>query len=153
MKNKKLFDKKIIEKSHLNSDLVCYSDGSGDNSSSKNDISYGFVIYEKSTIIHSSKNTHKSDNNSTVKAEILGINDCLSFLISENLHNEKITFFCDNKWVVDWCCNKLSWISKNYEAPYYSAYLSLRELIPNFNNIEFVWIPREYNSVADSLLR
>jgi ribonuclease HI len=153
MKNKNLFDKKIIEKSHLNSDLVCYSDGSGDNSSCENDISYGFVVYEKNNVIHSSKNTHKSNNNSTVKAEILGINDCLSFLLSENLQNENITFFCDNKWVVDWCCNKLTWTSKNYEAPYYSAYLSLREFITNFNKIQFIWIPREYNTFADSLLR
>ena len=83
----------------------------------------------------------------------MGINFCLAFLIKENLQNEKITIFSDSKWVIDWICNKLSWHSRNTEAPYFTAFLEFRKLRLEFSNIEFIWIPREYNSIADSLLR
>ncbi|MBC7525229.1 MAG: ribonuclease H-like domain-containing protein [Flavobacterium sp.] len=148
-----LFDKSVIDFKHKNSNLVCYTDGSGDNMDKSLPIEFSFVIYENNSVIHKNKNICKDKENTTVKAEILGINMCLAFLIAENLKNEKITIFSDAKWVVDWVCNKLTWESKNTEAHYYKAYLDVRRLIPQFRDIEFIWIPRDYNTVADGMLR
>lgn len=148
-----LFDDSIIEKKHNESNLVCYTDGSGDNNFINEPITFSFVVYEKKEILHKNKNQCNDAINTTIKAEIMGINSCLAFLISENLQYEKITLFSDAKWVVDWVCNKLNWISKNTEAPYYKSFLEFRNLIIEFSDIEFIWIPRKYNNVADSLLR
>lgn len=149
----KSFDKSIINFKHKNSDLVCYTDGSGDNMDTSLPITFSFCVYEQQTLIHSDKNICKDEINTTIKAEIMGINLCLAFLFSENLHNEKITLFSDSKWVVDWVCNNLNWESKNTEAPYYNSFLEFRKLRSEFLDIEFIWIPREFNSVADGLLR
>lgn len=152
-KNKELFDNSIIEKKHIESNLVCYTDGSGDNNFTDEPITFSFVIYENKEIIHKDKNICKDAVNTTIKAEIMGINSCLAFLITEDLQHEKITLFSDAKWVVDWVCNNLNWISKSTEAPYYKSFLEFRELRNEFSDIEFIWIPREYNNEADSLLR
>lgn len=148
-----LFDNSVIDFKHQNSDLVCYTDGSGDNMDTTLPITFSFCIYEQKTLIHSDKSICNEEENTTIKAEIMGINICLSFLISENLQNEKITMFSDAKWVVDWVCNNLKWESKKPDAPYYKSYLEFRELQKEFSDIEFIWIPREYNTVADGLLR
>lgn len=148
-----LFDKSIIDLKHKNSSLVCYTDGSGDNMDQSLPIEFSFVVYEKNSIIHKDKNICKDAENTTIKAEIMGINLCLSFLIQEGLNNDKITLFSDSKWVIDWVCNKLSWKSTNVLASYYNSYLEFRELVTEFTDIEFIWIPRQYNSVADGILR
>jgi hypothetical protein len=147
------FDDSIIKIKHETSNLVCYTDGTGDNMDTSLPISFSFVIYEQEKILHTSINTCNDPENTTIKAEIMGINLCLSFLISENLQNEKITMFSDAKWVVDWVCNNLSWSSKSPNAPYYKAFLEFREYRNEFTDIEFIWIPRAYNTVADGLLR
>jgi len=139
---------------HTESDLVCYSDGSiEDNSNETLPAKFSFIVYEKNDVIHKEKSVCDDKFNSTIKAEILGINSCLSFLSSENLQNEKITFFSDSKWVVDFVCNRPYWYSKNTNAPYYKAFVEFRELVYDFTDIEFIWIPRKYNTVADELLR
>jgi len=148
-----LFDSSIIKFKHENSQLVCYTDGSGDNMNTSLPISFGFCVYEKDNILHTQKNSCHDKVNTTIKAEIMGINDCLAFLISENLFYYKITIFSDAKWVVDWVCNNLKWQSKSTDAPYYDSFLEFRKLVKDFTDIEFIWIPRAYNTVADGLLR
>lgn len=148
-----IFDKSIIDLKHKNSNLVCYTDGSGDNMDTSLPISFSFCVYEQQNLIHSSKNICNDEENTTIKAEIMGINLCLTFLLSENLQNERITMFSDAKWVVDWVCNNLNWQSKKTDAPYYKSYVEFRSIVSEFSNIEFIWIPREYNTVADGLLR
>lgn len=148
-----MFDNSIIDKKHKTSDLVCFTDGSGDNMDLSLPIQFSFVVYEKKNLIHQSKAVCKDPINTTIKAEIMGINLCLCFLIEENLINERITLFSDSKWVVDWVCNKPSWNSKNTDSPYYDAFIEFRMLVAEFKDIEFIWIPRQYNTVADGLLR
>jgi ribonuclease HI len=132
--------------------LMVFTDGSGDNSNKDNPIKFGFEILENGKVIHSESAICSEKNNSSVKSEILAINAALSFLISEGATEEEIHFFTDNTFMVQYCFNK-NWRSRSVNKPYYKSQLEMNDLLQNFSNIKYHWIPRELNERADALTR
>lgn len=142
----------IINNAHNSGKLVVFTDGSGDNSKQGEPIKFGFLIYENGKLLAYGSQVCNDKQNTSVKSEIMGINAALSYLLLDNITDEVI-LFSDNKWVVDWAVNKLSWYSKSVDKVYYEAFVELRNLIEHFKSVQAIWIPRELNENADQLTR
>jgi len=77
----------------------------------------------------------------------MGIIEAMNFFIKNNLQKEKIICCGDSKlWINQlggtWGCNGGIYTKYYYEA---------KELVKQFSNIKFEWIPREKNYIADEL--
>lgn len=80
-------------------------------------------------------------------AEYMGLYHCLKFLHENNLHLNKISVFGDSKLVVKQMSGK--WRAKR--GLYIEAFKLAYCLIKEFPNIKVSWIPREHNTLADSI--
>jgi ribonuclease HI len=111
---------------------------------------YGFIIYENNIkIFEESKVIGKGPWASNNLAEYSALINALNFLLKENKQNEEIIIKSDSKLLVNqmngkWKCHGGLYVKKYYEA---------KEILKNFKNIKFVWIPRELNKEADELSR
>lgn len=89
--------------------------------------------------------------NSTNKAEVIACYKALSFLYDkykDNLHNIDIKIYGDSKLV----CSKMNKKNQIFSGLYSKQAEDLYFLSKNsFRKVEFIWIPREENTMADEL--
>lgn len=90
-----------------------------------------------------------SDKNSNNVAEYLALSDAMGFLIKNSLNLEKIIFYGDSSLVINQISGKWKKMPKGgMYAEIARNTISKKSLFPNS---EYVWIPREENTEADSL--
>lgn len=82
-------------------------------------------------------------------AEILALNKLLSFFALDNAFHKPIEVFGDSKIVINRAIRKKKG-GKGIFIPYVDETI---DLIKNFSNIKFQWIPREQNTEADLISR
>lgn len=131
---------------------ACYFDGACEPTNPKGNLGIGaFIlsperkrIFELSKYIPAKELNFATSNN---VAEYIGVISILSFFIEKGLQNENIICCGDSKLVIcqmlgEWGCN-----GGIYAKYYYDA----KELRKKFTNINFIWIPRDKNTVCDEL--
>jgi ribonuclease HI len=114
-------------------------------------ISYGAVIKQHEKIIYEiSKrfNIPSIDSTNNV-AEYCACIASLKYLIHKSLNTHEIYAFGDSKLVI----NQMSGQWEIGEGKYAKYADMAKELLFQFPNIHFEWIPRELNHHADSLAR
>lgn len=131
---------------------ACYFDGACEPTNPKGNLGIGAFIFssERKRIFELSKYIGAKELNfatSNNVAEYMGVIEILSFFIGRGLQKENIVCCGDSKLVInqmkgEWGCN-----GGIYTKYYYEAI----RLIARFQNINFIWIPREKNSQCDAL--
>lgn len=129
-----------------------YFDGACEPRNPKGNLGIGAFILnpERKRIFELSQYVSAKDLNfatSNNVAEYMGVIAGMKFLIEKNLHQENIICCGDSKMVIcqmlgEWGCN-----GGIYSKYYYEAI----EIKKQFKNINFIWIPREKNSICDEL--
>jgi ribonuclease HI len=108
----------------------------------------GCVIYNNLQQLTFSKRIEQRKSNSNNVAEFEALLCLLKLLIENNLQHKSIRVYGDSQLIIN-IINKDYKVS-NPNLKEYFLYISNR-LLPRFNSIEFRWIPRELNKVADKL--
>lgn len=107
---------------------------------------YGYVIYRDGKKISEGKGfsgNKVSNNYSEYCALIEALNSILKF------KEEEVVVYSDSKLLV----NQMSGKWKVKKGQYIDKYLKSREVVKEFKNIRFEWIPRDKNREADYLSR
>jgi len=127
--------------------IVCYFDGAI-LYNPYGDMGIGGIVYKDGEVIDSgSMYVPASVKNSNNVAEFMGLQWVLSSLINKGLQNEKILVCGDCLLAINIMNNR-----RGIGIGYYTEYAELcKELVENFTEIKFKWIPREENEVADEL--
>ena len=115
---------------------------------------YGFVIYQDGEELQQGRG-FDGDPVSNNHAEYVGLIEALKAVA--RFSDSEIVVKSDSKLLVnqmagDWKVSKKALKGKT-EGTYVDKYLEARELASRFAKIEFRWIPREENLVADELSR
>lgn len=93
----------------------------------------------------------KSKKNTNNVAEHTALNTALNYLIEREVSSTKIFIFGDSEMTIKQMCGDYKLTpGKNY-YPIASENISLAHHLLSENRVKFIWIPRELNSVADSL--
>lgn len=112
--------------------------------------SYGGYILEKGKRLHKIAEIYTpmpGELTTNNIAEYAGLRAILEYLISLNKQLMPVVIMGDSKLVIEQMLGK--WKIKN--GRYKSIALQCRELTSQFRQIDFFWIPREKNRVADRL--
>lgn len=109
------------------------------------DITTGEEVFSHSSCIFLGEYGHSQTSNNL--AEYLALIEGLTYLYDNNLTSESIRCYGDSKLVV----NQMSGYWKIKEGIYVKAALEAKEMLSEFSNINFQWIPREENNLADDL--
>lgn len=124
--------------------IKVFSDGS--NSAGGLQTKCSIVVYKNYEIIHTL--TRIGPPGWSDVAEYLGIVTGLEWLINNDYQNEQIEWFNDSQFVI----RQLQGKNKiNFNKAYGEYALQAQQLKLKFKQITFNWIPREQNTVADSL--
>lgn len=134
----------------------CYFDGS----ITKNpggDMGIGGIVYEVDDVMKTPIFTFNEklpakdfpNGTSCNVAEILALNKLLSYFALDNAFNEPIEVFGDSQIVINRAIRKKKG-GKGMFIPYVDETI---DLISQFSNIKFKWIPREQNTEADAISR
>lgn len=134
----------------------CYFDGSITRNPG-GDMGIGGVVYEiingEREKVHdfSDKLPAKlfPDGTSCNVAEALALNKLLSFFIMEDMQHATIQVYGDSQIIIN-AMIKRNGKSKGMFAPYVNEAINI---LPQFKNIGFMWIPREKNTEADAISR
>jgi len=109
---------------------------------------FGAVIFKDGEEINSISQFHPArPTNSNNVAEYLGLTSALEWLLDHGFKDEEIHFFGDNKMTVMQMMERWRAKQGNY-IPYYQRALAIRK---KFSRLDFSWIPREENGIADEL--
>jgi ribonuclease HI len=108
----------------------------------------GCVIYNNVNEITFSKKIKPRLTNSNNVAEFEALYCLLKLLLENNLQEKSIKVNGDSQLIIN-IINGTYKVRDNKLTAYYS-YIE-KQLLPLFNHIEFEWIPRRYNKVADKL--
>jgi ribonuclease HI len=109
---------------------------------------YSFIIYKNGNKIFEKYDViEKELSMSNNYAEYYALYSSLKFLLENNMNNEEIIIKSDSQLLV----NQMKGLWKAHKGSYYSLYLKTKELLKEFSNIKFIWIPREENEEADRL--
>ena len=84
-----------------------------------------------------------SNNLSEYTALYLGLRYCIENSIKD------VLVYGDSNMVIRQMSGE--WKIKGKKKIYYNASIETQKLLEKFNSIDFVWIPRESNSIADAL--
>lgn len=103
------------------------------------------VLFRYGKCIH--RGEHGFDSTSNNVAEYLSALRLIKFLAEEGMQNENVLLCGDSQLVIkqmngEWGMNG---------GIYIKYALMLKENIKSFTNLDFMWIPRELNSIADVL--
>lgn len=131
-------------------DIICYFDGSCAPYNPGGRAGYGYIIYNKEIELHRGHGTQEAPQGyltSNNLAEYAGMKAVLSYLINYNLNNLKIIVYGDSKLVIQQM--RGNWRIKR--GSYVEVARQCQSLLRLFKNITFKWIPREENTIADSL--
>lgn len=111
---------------------------------------YGLVIYKNETkLLEKFGVIDKGPLMSNNLAEYYALYEALKFLIENKLNNEEIVVKSDSRLLV----NQMNGLWKIKGGLYYPIYKKVSNILKDFLNIKFVWIPREQNTEADLLSR
>lgn len=130
--------------------LCVFTDGAMNNALPSNPMKFAYSIFEKDNLLEEKVFDKAGGNNSVNKAEAYAVIYALDFLNRHNCNSEKITFFSDSKIVMN-ICNKRK--PPKEGSIFYKAALSLLRGIELFDDVHFHWIPREFNTYTDGLMR
>lgn len=89
----------------------------------------------------------ESFDNSNNLAEYMALENALDFILENGMQNEKIQVYGDSMLVIKQMNNR--WRIKG--GRYYESAIRCKEKVENIKNIQFTWIPREQNFLADEL--
>lgn len=111
---------------------------------------YGLVIYKDGEkLLEKCGVVGEGPSMSNNLAEYYALYEALNFLIEKKLNDEEILVKSDSQLLV----NQLNGLWKIRGGLYYPIYKKVSNILKNFPNIKFVWIPREQNLEADMLSR
>lgn len=131
---------------------VAYVDGMCEPVNPKGNMGIGaFILNPKRENIFSYSKYIKSEelNGETSNniAEYMAVIAVLEFFLNNNLQNEKIIVCGDSKLSI-MQMNSTWNVNGGLYVPYYQK---AKELKKKFTNIQFQWVPREKNEIADNL--
>lgn len=109
----------------------------------------GWVILDESNTIiaHGSKKANEDRTNNV--AEYMGLIELLKYLTNNN-DIKNIEVFGDSKLVINQIFSGWKCKSPNIK-PYFNQAMRLFEYLTTIKQIKLTWIPREENTIADSL--
>lgn len=126
-------------------DLVCFFDGACISNGRNGVGGIGFVVYkDKKPIMEFSDYIGPATNN---EAEYKALISCLSYLVDNYYTNRNILIKGDSKLVINQVTEVFGCSSENLRPLLYKA----NQLKSRFDSLQFEWIPRELNAVADEL--
>lgn len=129
---------------YYNPEITVYFDGSCEPNPGIMGIGVHIVDSKGKKITNISQERGAGTNNA---AEYLALIEGLSWLVGKNYQFKKILVCGDSKLILNQITGK--WKTKRSHL---QRYLSVAQgLVRGFKDIEFQWIPRKQNNVADSL--
>ena len=130
--------------------IVVYFDGACEPINPKGIATYGYVIYrDEQKITEGSGLACEpfSWNSSNNVAEYTALVKALEYLVENGLTDKQVVVRGDSQLVIRQMIGRYSVKSERIKPLYEKAV----ELTSKFKEIEFEWIPREYNEEADNL--
>lgn len=130
--------------------LIVFIDGLVEPKNPGGVATYGLVIYKNEVkILEKFGIIGKGPSMSNNLAEYYALYKALKFLINNKLNNEEIVIKSDSQLLV----NQMNGIWKVRGGLYYPIYKRVSNILKDFSNVKFIWIPREKNIEADLLSR
>jgi probable phosphoglycerate mutase len=128
--------------------IVTYYDGCCEPRNPGGNTGFGAVISKdgielKRLSMYSPAHPQNSNN----VAEYKGLTCALEWLLENGFEKQKTIFYGDNMMTV----RQMNGQWKAKSGMYIPHYLKARDIGKRFNNLKFIWIPREENGVADEL--
>lgn len=134
----------------MNGNIAVYCDGLCEPVNPGGVATFGFVVFADGGMIHQGKGVvgegREMSNN---VAEYSGLCAALCWLLEKKLHHCALTVHSDSRLLV----NQMSGKWKTHEGLYMKWYVEARELSRKYTKLQFQWIPREQNRLADELSR
>jgi len=111
---------------------------------------YSFVVFRNGEKIYQEARVVGSgEGMSNNVAEYAALVSALKWLAKKGWQDEEIKFFSDSQLLV----NQMSGLWECHGGYYEKTRLEALELLNDFPRVEFKWIPREENAIADELSR
>lgn len=132
-------------------DYKCWFDGACGPDNPGGHIGMGSLIKHSSglTVLNMSTYRAPHENNTNNVAEYGSLYFVLKHFSDNDLCDSKIIIHGDSKLVIMQMSG--AWKIKESEAKYLNVARACRELLKNFKNITFKWVPREQNYECDRL--
>ena len=134
----------------MNGNISVYCDGLCEPVNPGGIATYGFAVFADGAMIHQEtgvvgEGRYMSNN----VAEYSGLCAALLWLLEKKLQQCTTKVLSDSRLLV----NQMSGIWKSHEGLYTRRYVEAKRLSQEFTKLEFQWIPREQNGLADALSR
>ncbi len=128
--------------------IKVYFDGSCPARSEDGVTAYAFLVYREKVLLHKGKRGFVFGPPSSHNvAEYAGLIGALEYLIEQGMTEEEIIVHGDSSLVLNQMFG--TWALKS--GLYFSFAQKALKLLMKFSNISGEWVPREFNTFADSL--
>ncbi len=137
-------------KSYTDDSISVYCDGLCEPINPGGIATYGFAVFVDGEIIHRESGVvGEGQYMSNNVAEYSALCTALHWLLGKKLQHCVIRVLSDSRLLV----NQMSGKWKSHEGLYKKWYIEAKRLAKEFAELQFQWIPREQNKLADSLSR
>lgn len=128
--------------------ILCHFDGSCEPRNPGGNMGFGVVMKADGLVFHEWNQFVRSHpHNSNNVAEYGALEYCLNKLIEMGLTDHEIEIKGDSKLVIEQMSGR--WKMKG--GMYFQYAKACKELLSQFENIKFTWVPRHLNQEADNL--
>ena len=134
----------------MNGNISVYCDGLCEPVNPGGVATYGFAVFADGAMIHEETGVvGEGRSMSNNVAEYSGLCAALLWLLEKKLQQHATKVFSDSRLLV----NQMSGKWKSHEGLYVKWHVEAKRLSQEFTKLEFQWIPREKNGLADALSR
>lgn len=132
-------------------DFYCWCDGACEPDNPGGHLGMGSLIKDSDKKIEFANSAYRAphENNTNNVAEYGSLYFLLKYFIDSKLTDKKIIVYGDSKLVISQMSGK--WKIKESEAKYLAGAKLCREMVKQFSDIKFEWIPRDKNDECDRL--